>query len=156
MYRSKDSHRVLFGTVAMVTLLAPFISLPIFFCVIRPIRFPFLFGVDSTHILAFGKLREVAYNIPSVIVFVFDAAVAVVLATIVTMVLVLAWQRFVIWGNAEMEEALEEERKKNAKSNAGKDGNIVRCSTVEQEIKLEPETLKMPESKVLQEDLNSL
>lgn len=157
MYRPRDSNKVLFGTVAMWSLLAPVISVAFLYLFIAPIRFPFLFVVDSTHILAFGKISKLPEHIPNVIVFIFEAAVALVLATIVTMALVFAWQRFVIWGNAEMEEVLEEDaREKNAKSNIGESENTVQFTVAEQETKTEGETLKMPESKVLQDDLNSL
>ncbi len=122
------------------------------------IRTPFLQVVDSTHIYAFGCIAELPRNFPDLIVFLFSFFLMLIAISIFTMSIIWGWLRFRAWGMATMDEVCEGKAPSDeqAKPDSSTDTEDSLCSLLTQDLQPQGETLKMPESKVLQDDLNSL
>ena len=124
--------------------------------VLMQVRLPFLYQPDSTHLAVFGFVIELPHNIPSLVLVIFYFLTTLIISSAYTMLLVSAWIRFCNWSNTVRDEASEEQETSQQDTSHGEARNCKENLTEKQAPVIDSETLKMPDSKVLHGDPNSL
>jgi len=157
----KNSQSPNFGRLALAITAGAIATQPILCGLILPTHanWAFLFVIDSTHLGFFGEKISLPCNYPLVVLYIFDGIVAMTIGFGISTFLIWCWGRFKQRISGGPESGAD------APNSAGLPaigpGTVSSSDRPEQrlieaESKIENEALKVPDSKVLQDDLNSL
>lgn len=119
----------------------------------------FLFVIDSTHLRFFGETISLPYNYPLVVLYIFDGIVAMTIGFGISTFLIWCWGRFnqrIAGGSESGSDAPNSPSLPLIAPKTTSSGERPEQLLIEAENEIENEALKVPDSKVLQDDLNSL